>query len=428
MPIDYSALKDAPRLLIEATLRPLQGDRFQSTGFADLGPARYTVPNSDGTLTEKLLVESAQSVANHLEMACWDDAENDWIKELRGIPFVRIDCGSLGKTSTVQEFHRLNSPYIWKGEEMAQTTEFRKAFLSDLGITAVKTKKSKDEEDSNDSIPGVIDRKRFHHTVFKWDPNSLMHGLFLEKIDGRLRITRALSGFIEATGVRVAESGGTKVDNVLPSPKRAGVDAKGGFGNVPYHRTEFTAEKIVAFFNLDLALIRGYALGEAATHFMIAFALLKITRFLASGLRLRAACDLEEIKLSVTRPVSFSLPSEDELLKDCAMLIEKCKAAGLFVAEQNIVVFKLKLPAVKVDLPLNTPVPVIPAELKSLIVYKKPTAKKGGTITVKPEIEKSPEEIAELLFPTDESARLAIIEAYDVDGEAGPDTEPNNEV
>ena len=32
MPLDFSALKDAPRLLIEADLRPVQGTRFQPTG------------------------------------------------------------------------------------------------------------------------------------------------------------------------------------------------------------------------------------------------------------------------------------------------------------------------------------------------------------------------------------------------------------
>jgi CRISPR-associated protein Csb1 len=415
MPIDYTTLNNAPRLLIEATLRPLQGDRFQSTGFADLGPARYQLP--DGT--EKLLVESAQSVANRLELACWDEGADDWIEELKGIPFVRIDCGSLGKTSTIQEFHRLNSPYIWQGEEAAQTAEFRKAFLSDLGITVVKTKKAKDGEESNDSVPGVINRKRFHHTVFKWDPNSLLHGLFLEKIDGRLRITRAISGFIEATGVRVAENGGTKVDNVLPSPKRVGVDAKGGFGNVPFHRTEFTAEKIVAFFNLDLALLRGYGLDESGKRLLISLSLLKIRRFLATGLRLRAACDLEVTDLCVKRPDAFSIPSEADLLEDCKTLITKCREAGLFVMEPKNVVFKLKLPDVKIELPPNTPKPEIPAELDKIVSYKKATGKKGATLTIKAGVEKSPEELAELLFPKIEAARLAIIEAYDADDDDG---------
>ena len=82
MTLDYDKLKDVPRLLMEAELKPLQGQRFQPTGFADLGPARYTLP--DGT--EMLLVESVQSVANRMEMACWDGAEGDLVEGLRGLP------------------------------------------------------------------------------------------------------------------------------------------------------------------------------------------------------------------------------------------------------------------------------------------------------------------------------------------------------
>jgi CRISPR-associated protein Csb1 len=63
-------LTSAPRLLIEAHLNPVAGDRFQPTGFADLGAAEYKRP--DGT--EMLLVESAQSVANRLEKTCTDGA------------------------------------------------------------------------------------------------------------------------------------------------------------------------------------------------------------------------------------------------------------------------------------------------------------------------------------------------------------------
>ena len=51
------------RILVEADLVPVQGQRFQPTGFADLGAAVYTLP--DGT--RMLLVESAQSMANRLE-------------------------------------------------------------------------------------------------------------------------------------------------------------------------------------------------------------------------------------------------------------------------------------------------------------------------------------------------------------------------
>ena len=51
------ALKDQPRLLFEARLKPLAGTRFQPTGFPDLGAAQYKL--NDGT--EMLLVFCANS-------------------------------------------------------------------------------------------------------------------------------------------------------------------------------------------------------------------------------------------------------------------------------------------------------------------------------------------------------------------------------
>ncbi len=62
--IEFDKLEGAPRLMVEATLEPVQGERFQPTGFPDLGPATYTLPDGTG----KLLVESAQSMANRLEV------------------------------------------------------------------------------------------------------------------------------------------------------------------------------------------------------------------------------------------------------------------------------------------------------------------------------------------------------------------------
>ena len=80
MPTIFLELQRVPRLLMEAELKPVQGEHFQPTGFADLGPARYQLPDSDRT--EMLLVESAQSVANRLESVCWDDIAGQLIPEL----------------------------------------------------------------------------------------------------------------------------------------------------------------------------------------------------------------------------------------------------------------------------------------------------------------------------------------------------------
>src|SRR2546423_7087434 len=104
----FEALDGQPRLLIEAELKPVQGDRFQSTGFPDLGAAIYKRP--DGT--PMLLVESAQSMANRLEAVCWDNAENQIVAPLGNLPHIVVELGNGLMTSSIQEAHRLNSPYI----------------------------------------------------------------------------------------------------------------------------------------------------------------------------------------------------------------------------------------------------------------------------------------------------------------------------
>ena len=319
MTIDYDKLKDVPRLLMEAKLKPLQGHRFQPTGFADLGPARYTLPDgTDGT--EMLLVESAQSVANRMELACWDDATQSLLPELTGLPYIKIIDSNGGHLSnSLLEAHRINSEYVMKGsrrvtaakgqQELAQKS-FNEEFAAEIGY----------EKD------GRVDWKKFHLGLFKYDPNSLIHGCFLEEIGGRLRATRILSGFIEASGVAGAESGGVK--NNIVQPK-----LKGGEGNVPFHRTEFTAREIKAYFNLDLALLRGYGLPDEATRLLIALSLFKVQRFLSTGLRLRTACDLEmDGEFTVTRPYGFLLPADEDLLDECKKLIVTCKSKSHFAA------------------------------------------------------------------------------------------------
>ena len=160
--------------------------------------------------------------------------------------------------------------------------------------------------------------------LFKYDPNSLLHGIFLEKIGGVVRLPRALTAFIEARDVRVAASGGVKVDRVQPE---SGGDtttygkAAEGYGNVPFHRDEFTGH-LTAFFNLDLSLIAGFRLPPEARELLIALALFKIERFLATGLRLRTACDLVETARRVTRPAEgFTLPAAQDLVGELPRLL-----------------------------------------------------------------------------------------------------------
>ncbi len=299
----YGAIDNHPRLLLEAELQPVQGYRFQPTGFPDLGPARYASPNGD----QMILVESPQSVANRMEMACWDAPSEKLIDDLKGLPYVRVN-GNDGQmlTNSILEAHRLNSPYILEGKDKTVFSKL-KSELAEFEI-------------------GAVNPRKFAAVLLRFDPGSLLHGIFLAKKDlagGRLRLPRLISGFVEAAKVNPAESGGVKNDHVDPSG-----DTKKGFGNVPYSRTEFTAKKITAYFNLDLALLSSYGLPSEARKLLIALGLFKVRRFLSTGLRLRTACDLEPAGegLRATRPRDVELPPEDALLNECSKLIKTCES------------------------------------------------------------------------------------------------------
>jgi CRISPR-associated protein Csb1 len=299
MSIDLSPLDKVNRLLFEIPLAPVQGQRFQPTGFPGLGAA--TFQTSDGTC---LLVESAQSMANRLELTCWDEARQDLKPELSGLSHVRVLRKGAFLTDSTLEAHRINSPYLLENSD--------KAFFNKLKeeLVALET--------------GPIDRRRLSDALLKYDVGSLLHGVFLAKKElagGRLRVARALSAFIEAEGVRVAASGGVKNDHVNPSG-----DTKAGFGNVPFARDEYTADRIKLFANLDLSQIRGYGLGEDATRLLILLALYKLRALLDGDLRLRTACDLKptESSVSAISPASFTLPSMIGLVTEIKPAITAC--------------------------------------------------------------------------------------------------------
>ena len=94
---------------MEVGLVPVQGNRFQPTGFPDLGAATYQL--SDGT--RMLLVESAQSMANRLESVIIGP-DNELIDELAGMSYIRASLTDATETTTnsLIEAHRINSPFI----------------------------------------------------------------------------------------------------------------------------------------------------------------------------------------------------------------------------------------------------------------------------------------------------------------------------
>ncbi len=306
MPLDLTALDEAPRLLIQARLKPVQGARFQPTGFPNLGPAVHDSPDGRGRM---VLVESAQSMANRLETVCWDDATDDWVAPLRGLPVVKVVNGeNKPLTNSLIEAHRLNSPYILEGKDKT-VVNLLKQRLAAMEV-------------------GRVDLRELAKVLLEFDTNALLHGIFLAKKDlagGRLRLPRSLSAFIEAENATVAASGGVKNDTVNPSG-----DTAKGFGNVPFSRDEWVAEQITAYFNLDLRQIRAFGLGAEVERLLILLALFKIRKFLAVGLRLRTACDLDASGVAVTRPDGFDLPALDDIEAELPGLIETVGSKGLF--------------------------------------------------------------------------------------------------
>lgn len=216
-------------------------------------------------------------------------------------------------TSSLVEAHRLNSPFIVSNDGFAKLFAERSGYRKGQVIPWAKAAAA----------------------VFYFDPAALLHGVFFANIeDGRLRFPRVLTGFIEASDVAEAPSGGVKNNHFDPSGdvRAEGYD-KDVYSKVPYSRLEFTARDIRAYFNIDLAQLRGYRLHETAQQLLIALALYKIRRFLDEGLRLRTACDLivtEELK--ATSPAAFKVPPAIELADSLKQLIADAKGENELLA------------------------------------------------------------------------------------------------
>jgi CRISPR-associated protein Csb1 len=320
MTVDLSLLltSDAKpsRLLFEVELKPVQGARFQPTGFPDLGAAVYQTV--EGT---RLLVESAQSMANRLETVCWDATKNTVVEELAGLSYVRVEEDGKFLTSSLTEAHRLNSPYILESKDKTFFEEFQK--------------QTKELEH------GAISRPKLARLILRYDANALLHGIFLAKkelVGGRLRLERAMSAFIEAEDVQVAASGGVKNDHVNPSG-----EAKEGFGNVPFQRDEYTARRLVAYFNVDLEEIRGFGLGPDVERLLVLLSLFKIRKLLDGRLRLRTACDLEIAAsgpVMAKRPPDFALPVLAELRAALPAAIRACTSD--FAGDKGVTTVKFR--------------------------------------------------------------------------------------
>jgi CRISPR-associated protein Csb1 len=282
------------RTVLEADLAPLAGSLIQPTGFPDLGAAEF----GDG----QLLVESAQSMANWLESTTWDSARNDQAAELSALPYVRVVSpeGAFLSSSRL-EAHRLASAYIMTGK--VDGTDGEKWMEQRLGLAK--------------GMP--LDNRAVARACFALDPVSLVHGVFFARKNWpwQPKIARAVTSFIEASGIKPAVSGGVKRDVVINEAK-GGATAE-GFGTVPHHRVEYTAEKITAYFTVDHVQFRSYGLSEPATELLEALADYEIGTLLDQGLRLRTRCDLVVKEVRGERPDAADAAQRiAKLAADCA--------------------------------------------------------------------------------------------------------------
>ena len=332
MSINLSNLSGVPRLLIEADLRPIQGATFQPTGFPDLGAATYKGYDENGDQTEILLVESQQSMANRLETVCWDEGKSELVPALDGMPYVKVDLWGSGKfTNSILEAHRMASPYITGRNARIKNGGGEKPFGDFF------------KDEANLSEP--IDVRALAKALFKYDPASVLHGVFMAQMQGTARLRRSISSFVEARGVEAAVSGGVKNDRVAPRPKdvedaikaadkkklEGQINANEGFGNVPYSREKYSAKAITAYFNVDLSQIRAYGLGESAERFLIVLALWKIRKVLETGLRFRTECDLAQMGELRVSGGEFKIPETADLESELPGLLRACAADNLFV-------------------------------------------------------------------------------------------------
>jgi CRISPR-associated protein Csb1 len=289
------------RTVLEVDLTPVAGRRFQPTGFPDLGAAEFDA--ADGS--KSLLVESAQSMANRLEATTWDEARSDQVEELAALPYVRIvDAQGAFLSSSRLEAHRLASAYVMNGTiEGVRGEDWMK---DRLGLEAGRP----------------LEYRTVARACFALDPVSLVHGVFFArgKWPWQPKIARAVTSFVEAYQAVPAVSGGVKRDMVINEAKEGATTE--GYGMVPYHRVEYTAGSITAYFTIDHAQLRSYGLPEPATALLGALAEFEIGSLLVGGLRLRTACDLRVLDVRGTQP------DVHEAAAQIAKLAAEC--SGLF--------------------------------------------------------------------------------------------------
>lgn len=309
-PLDPSTLLKGEdlRLTLRASLKPASGlDRFQPAGFPEIGHVIYDAPCPDNSVQKVCIVDSAASMANHLESVCLASEHSlDLADELAGLPYVecRTDTDD-GKgprrlvVTTLSEGHRLASTYFLDGRLVRNgqpdDSRFGDTLRNQFGIADLGKK----------SHPLPDQWWTVFKTIFRYDPNSLVHGVLFPAMG--IKLPRMLTAHLEAFGASRVRSSGVKFDKL----------GKTSSGQPIFSIDEETASEIVATFVIDLALLRSFGredrgLNSVQKEFLLTLALWKIERLLRGPFRYRSNCDLELHELRIRgREVPVELPIID---------------------------------------------------------------------------------------------------------------------
>lgn len=292
---DLLNLQGPRRLTIKAEMVPDAGleARWQPAGFPELGHVIYDAPaglDSDGNPKSKkvCVVDSPASMANHLESLCWDArTRNGLVTDLQGLPYVRLEATQQGKpnlliTSSILQDHRIASSYFTESQwpstqgraaEVGQNRLFRD-FNLQMG--------------SKRSIVPPASWRNIYDTLFRYDPCSLVHGVFFpQKKLGNIKIPRALTANLDAYEAHTVPYSGVKFDPIGYKHQK-----DTNYGQSIFAKEDVVAWTIIATFSIDAQQIRNYGLRDDETRLLLILSLWKVERFLNDAPKLRTNCVL----------------------------------------------------------------------------------------------------------------------------------------
>jgi CRISPR-associated protein Csb1 len=290
--------------VLTAVLVPVAGlDRFQPAGFPEVGHVIYKAPRDNGGVEHVCIVDSAASMANHLESVCMRGAHDyELASKLNGMPHLRCvtDPEQSGEepqdessrevvVTSLTEGHRIASTYFLSGKRLQNgkpaDPQFEDELASEFGIVLKGGKKAH---------PPAEKWWQVFKTIFKYDPNALVHGVLFPQ--WQIKISRVLTAHLEAFGAARVDRSGVKFDRL----------GKTTSGQPIFAVDDATAREIRATFVLDVALLRSFGrqhgeqtlgLAEDQKEFLAALALWKIRALLSSPFRFRSGCHLQLVSL-----------------------------------------------------------------------------------------------------------------------------------